>query len=107
MADYFVNINLDDERLKKIEAAGLQKNVVDMNGKKVIQVPMTQKDQKKLVKGFPDLEFDANNTCVLPADAEEKLLNIVLEMKTPDVMKFAIMKIYNPLAGKAPRSAQR
>jgi hypothetical protein len=26
-------------------------------------------------------------------------------MKTVDVMKFAIMKLYNPLAGKAPRSA--
>jgi len=25
-------------------------------------------------------------------------------MKTVDVMKFAITKLYNPLAGKAPRS---
>ncbi|AOY58689.1 MULTISPECIES: DUF6955 family protein [Desulfococcus] len=107
MADYWVNIFLNDENLKKIEAAGLQGSVVDIDGKKAIQVPMTQKDQKKLVKGFTDLDFDGNNACVLPADAEEKLLNIVLEMKTPDVMKFAIMKIYNPLAGKAPRSAQR
>lgn len=107
MADYLVNIMLESENLKKIEAAGLQGSVVDIGGKKAIQVPMTQKDQKKLVKGFPDLTFDAGNACVLPADAEEKLLSIVLEMKTPDVMKFAIMKLYNPLAGKAPRSAQR
>lgn len=107
MADYLVNILLENENLNKIEAAGLQGSVVDIGGKKAIQVPMTQKDQKKLVKGFPDLTFDATNACVLPAEAEEKLLNIVLEMKTPDVMKFAIMKIYNPLAGKAPRSAQR
>lgn len=107
MADYLVNIMLENENLKKIEAAGLQGSVVDIGGKKAIQVPMTQKDQKKLVKGFPDLTFDASNACVLPADAEEKLLSIVLEMKTPDVMKFAIMKLYNPLAGKAPRSAQR
>ena len=107
MADYLVNILLENENLNKIEAAGLQGSVVDIGGKKAIQVPMTQKDQKKLVKGFPDLTFDATNACVLPAEAEEKLFNIVLEMKTPDVMKFAIMKIYNPLAGKAPRSAQR
>jgi hypothetical protein len=68
---------------------------------------MTAKDQKKLVKGFPDLAFDSANACVLPSEAETKLLNIVADMKTVDVMKFAIMKLYNPLAGKAPRSAQR
>lgn len=107
MADYLINVFLGDEHLKKIEAAGLKDNVVDIGGKKAVQVPMTQKDQKKLVKGFPGLNFDASNACVLPAEAEEKLLNIVLEMKTTDVMKFAIMKLYNPLAGKAPRSAQR
>lgn len=107
MADYLINIFLGDEQLKKLEAAGLQGSVVDAGGKKAVQVPMTQKDQKKLVKGFPGLEFDAGNACVLPAEAEEKLFNIVLEMKTTDVMKFAIMKLYNPLAGKAPRSAQR
>lgn len=107
MADYLINVFLDDERLKKLEAAGLQGSVADVGGKKAVQVPMTQKDQKKLVKGFPGLEFDAGNACALPAEADEKLFNIVLEMKTPDVMKFAIMKLYNPLAGKAPRSAQR
>jgi hypothetical protein len=107
MADYFINVFLDDAKLKKIEATGLQGNVAEIDGKKAIQVPMSQKDQKKLVKGFPGLTFDASNACLLPAEAEDKLLNIVTEMKTLDVMKFAIMKLYNPLAGKAPRSAQR
>jgi len=107
MADYFINVFLNDEKHKKIEAAGLQGSVAEIDGKKAVQVPMSQKDQKKLVKGFPGLNFDANNACVLPAEAEEKLINIVADMKTLDVMKFAIMKLYNPLAGKAPRSAQR
>jgi len=107
MADYFINVFLDDEKLKKIEAAGLKGNVAEIDGKKAVQVPMSQKDQKKLVKGFPGLTFDASNACSLPAEAEDKLMNIVTEMKTLDVMKFAIMKLYNPLAGKAPRSAQR
>jgi len=44
---------------------------------------------------------------VLPPEAEDKLLGIIADMKTLDVMKFAIMKLYNPLAGKPPRSAQR
>lgn len=107
MADYTINIFLDDAKKQKIDAAGLSGEIVDLGGKKAVQVPMTAKDQKKLIKGFPDLAFDAANGCVLPAEAEEKLIGIVGDMKTLDVMKFAIMKLYNPLAGKAPRSAQR
>jgi hypothetical protein len=107
MSDFFINAFLDDEKLKDIEAVGLAGQAVEIEGKKAIQVPMTAKDKKKLVKGFPDLKFNDANACVLPAEAEEKLIAIVTEMKTLDVMKFAIMKLYNPLAGKAPRSAQR
>ena len=107
MADYYINIFLDDDKLKKIETAGLTGEVVEVDGKKAVQVPMSAKDQKKLIKGFTSLTFDASKACVLPAEAEVKLLNIISEMKTVDVMKFAIMKLYNPLAGKPPRSAQR
>lgn len=107
MADYFINVILDGDKLGKIEAAGLSDQVVEIGGKKAVQVGMTQKDQKKLVKGFPGLAFDDAKACVLPAEAEDKLINIISDMKTLDVMKFAIMKLYNPLAGKAPRSAQR
>lgn len=107
MSDFFITVFLDDAKLKQIEAAGLADQAVEIDGKKAIQVPMTTKDKKKLVKGFPDLTFDAANACVLPPEAEEKLVGIVSDMKTLDVMKFAIMKLYNPLAGKAPRSAQR
>jgi hypothetical protein len=107
MSDFFITVFLDDAKLKKIEGAGLAGQAVEIDGKKAIQVPMTTKDQKKLVKGFPSLTFDATKACVLPPEAEEKLVTIVSDMKTLDVMKFAIMKLYNPLAGKAPRSAQR
>lgn len=107
MADYLINVFLDDEKMKKIEAAGLGGKVINLGGKKAVQVEMSAKEQKKLVKGFPDLTFDASNACVLPDEASAKLLGIVADMKTLDVMKFAIMKLYNPLAGKAPRSAMR
>jgi hypothetical protein len=107
MADFLINVMLDDEKLKKIETAGMADKIVDIDGKKAIQVEMSKKDKKKLVKGFPDLAFDADNTCELPEEASAKLLDIVVEMKTLDVMKFAIMKLYNPLAGKAPRAALR
>jgi hypothetical protein len=100
MADFYINVFLDDEKLKKLEAAGLSGEVKDIGGKKAIQVGMSQKEQKKLVKGFPDLAFDASNACVLPDDSANTLLNIVADMKTVDVMKVAIMKLYSPLKGR-------
>ncbi|RPJ17937.1 MAG: hypothetical protein EHM30_02100 [Desulfobacteraceae bacterium] len=106
MADYNINIFLDDERLKKIEEVQLGDKVKVIDGKKAIQVPFTDKEHKKLIKGFADLTFDASNACVIPENAEKTLFDIVVSMKTIDVMKFAIMKIYSPLAGKAPRAAR-
>ncbi|KJS30528.1 MAG: hypothetical protein VR64_14955 [Desulfatitalea sp. BRH_c12] len=107
MADYLINVFLDDEKRKKIEDAGLADKIIELDGKKAVQVEMSAKEQKKLAKGFTDLSFDSANACVLPAEAEAKLVGIIAEMKTLDVMKFAIMKLYNPLAGKAPRAAMR
>ncbi|MFH0730081.1 MAG: hypothetical protein V2B19_27525 [Pseudomonadota bacterium] len=107
MADYYINVFLDDERLGKLTAVGLADKVIEIGGKKAVQVEMNAKEQKKLAKGFPDLAFDASNACVLPAPADATLFGIVADTKTLDVMKFAIMKLYNPLAGKAPRSAMR
>lgn len=107
MADYRINIFLDDQKRSQIEAAGLSDKIVEIDGKDAVQVALSAKEQKKLTKGFPDLTFDASNACVLPAEAEATLVGIIAEMKTLDVMKFAIMKLYNPLAGKAPRAAMR
>ena len=107
MADYYINVFLDDAKKTKIAGADLADQIVAIDGKEAVQVPMTAKEQKKLAKGFSDLAFDAANACILPSEAEDKLVGIIVETKTLDVMKFAIMKLYNPLAGKAPRSAQR
>ncbi|OPL16048.1 MAG: hypothetical protein AVO38_01960 [delta proteobacterium ML8_D] len=104
MADFYINIFLDDEKLKKIESAGLADEVQEIDGKKAVQVGMNKKDQKKLCKGFSDLTFDSANACVLPEDAENKLMGIIQDMGTLDVMKVAITKLYNPLAGKSIRS---
>jgi hypothetical protein len=100
MADFFINVFLDDEKLKKIAAAELADQVIEIDGKKAIQVGMTKKDKKKLIKGFEELTFDDSNACVLPEDGENTLLGIITDMKSVDVMKFAITKLYNPLAGR-------
>jgi len=104
MADFYINVFMDDEKLKKIEAAGLADQVKEIDGKKTIQVEMTKKDKKKLCKGFKDLAFDSSDACVLPEEAENTLMGIVAEMGTLDVMKVAITKLYNPLAGKSIRT---
>jgi hypothetical protein len=104
MADYCVNIFLDDDLQKKIEALGLGEHIQEIEGKKAVQVAMGKKDQKKLKKGFPGLEFNESNECVLPEEAQITLVDIILETKSIDVMKFAITKLYNPLAGKDLRS---
>lgn len=107
MADYYINVFLDDAKKAKIADAGLAGHIVTIDGKEAIQVPMTAKEQKKIMKGFAGLTCDDANACVLPSEAEEKLIGIITETKTLEVMKFAIMKLYNPLAGKAPRAALR
>ena len=104
MADYYVNIFLDDKKLKKIDDAELADQIKEIDGKKAIQVDVNRKEQKKLIKGFPDLTFDSSNACVLPEEAENTLMGFVLDNKALDVMKYAIVKLYNPLAGKAIRS---
>ena len=104
MADYYINIFLNEEKLQKIEDAGLVNQVKEIDGKKAVQVELTSKEHKKLSKSFPDLTTDASNACVLPEEAEKTLMGFILDMKTLDVMKAAIMKLYNPLAGKEIRS---
>jgi hypothetical protein len=100
MADFYINLFLDDEGVKQADEAGLSDQVMEIDGKKAFQIGITKKDQKKLMKGFDGLAFDANNACVLPDQGAKTLLGIVLEMKSLDVMKFAITKLYNPLAGR-------
>jgi hypothetical protein len=101
MADFYINVFLDDEKTKKIEDAGLAGQITEIDGKKAIQVGMTKKEKKKLVKGFTDLTFDDSNACILPEDGENTLLNIIAETQTIDCMKVAIIKLYNPLAGRS------
>lgn len=100
MADYYINIFLDDEKIKKLESVGLSGEIQEINGKKAIGVGVTAKEQKKLAKSFPDLIYDASNACVLPEQAETLLMNMIVSVKSLDVMKAAILKLYNPFAGK-------
>ena len=104
MADYCINVFLDEEQQKKFEELGLGEHIQEVEGKKAVQVAMSPKEQKKLLKAFPDLSFNDSNACVLPDEAQITLVDIIMQTQTVDVMKYAITKLYNPLAGKAIRS---
>jgi len=100
MADAYINVMLNDERIQKLQELGLADKVKEAGGTKFVQVEMSKKDQKKLEKGFEGLAFDAANACVLPEKGDQILWKIITDMKTLDVMKFAITKLYSPLAGR-------
>ena len=104
MADYCINLFLGEEEQKKIQELGLGDFIKEIEGKKAVQVAVGPKEHKKLLKGFPDLEFDESNACVLPDEAQLTLMDVIMQTKTLDVMKFAITKLYNPLKGKDLRS---
>jgi hypothetical protein len=104
MGNYCINVFLDEAQEKKIQEAGLGEQIIQVEGKKAVKVPVGDKEHKKLLKAFPDLKFDASDACVLPDPATNTLLDIVTTSKTLDCMKVAIIKLYNPLAGKEIRS---
>jgi len=104
MADYCINVFLNGEQEKKLQELGLGGHVREIDGKRAVQVAMSEKDQKKLKKGFPGLEFNASNECVLPESAQVTLMDVIFNLQSLDVMKVAITKLYNPLAGKDLRS---
>lgn len=100
MNNYYINIPLNEERLSSINNIGLSNHIVDINSTKTIQIEMNPKDHKKLMKAFCDLTFDENNACVLPEEKNDILMNLILQTHSIDIMKTAIMKLYNPLAGR-------
>jgi hypothetical protein len=104
MGQYCVNIFLDAEQEGKVKAAGLGDQILEIEGKKAVKVPVGDKEHKKLLKAFPDLKFDPGDACVLPDPATKTLLDVITTSKTVDCMKVAIVKLYNPLAGKELRS---
>jgi hypothetical protein len=104
MANYCINVFLDDEQRKKIEEVGLSDKIQEIEGKRAVQIAVGPKEHKKLMKAFPDLEFDASDACVLPDEAQQTLLDVISNTQTLDCMKIAIIKLYNPLAGKDVRS---
>jgi len=104
MGQYCIHVFLDAEQEKKLKEAALDDQIMEIEGKKAVKVPVGDKEYKKLMKAFPDLKFDAGDACVLPDPAQKTLIDVITTSQTVDCMKVAIVKLYNPLAGKELRS---
>ncbi len=96
--DYTIKISLDDEKVKKLEEAGLGGNIKD----KVLEVPMPQKNKRKFVKAFPGavLNDGTGEITEFPQEAADILLDTILEHKLLEVVHLFLMKTYKPVAGK-------
>ena len=96
--DYAIKITLDDEKIKKLEEAGLGGNIKD----KVLEVPMPQKNKRKFVKTFPKvvLNDETGEISDFPEESVDLLVDTIAENKMLEVMHFFLMKAFKPLAGK-------
>jgi len=105
--DYIVKIVLDDEKIKKLEEAGLGGHITEVDGKKAIKVTLPQKNQRKFAKAFPNAALNDQTAEVddFQEDASNLLFDVVIENKTVEVMHLFLMKAFKPLAGKELRRA--
>ena len=95
--DHKIRITLDEEKIKKLEEAGLGDNIED----KVLAVTVPQKNKRKFVKAFPKavLNDGTGEITEFPQEAADGLLEIILEHKMMEVVHLFLLKAYKPLAG--------
>jgi hypothetical protein len=104
--DYLINVFLDDEKIKKLQEAGLGDHITEVAGKKVIEVTLPQKNQRKFSKAFPKatLNDQTGEVVDFPEDAANLLFDVIIENKMLDVMHLFLMKAFKPLEGKPLRA---
>jgi hypothetical protein len=105
--DYLITVPLDDEKIKKLEEAGLGGQITEVGGKKVIQVTLPQRNQRKFGKAFPKAVLNDKTGEVdgFPEDAANLLFDVVIENKTVEVIHLFLLKAFKPLAGRELRRA--
>ena len=105
--DYLIRVPVNDEKLKKLEEAGLGDQITEVGGKKVIQVTLPQKNQRKFSKAFPKsvLNDKTGEVDGFPEDAANLLFDVVIESKTVEVMHLFLLKAFKPLSGRELRRA--
>jgi len=87
---YPINIWINEERLDKLQKAGLAGMAKEMlAGLKVLQVPNTEKQKDAILKLFPMAKFDSATTKsieLLPRAVKDKIFDLVVQRKSLDIM---------------------
>lgn len=104
--DYLINIFLDDEKIKKLEEAGLGDHITEVAGKKAIKIILPQKNQRKFSKAFPNtiLNEQSGEVDNFPEDAANLLFDLIIETKAVEVIHLFLAKAFDPLAGRPLRT---
>jgi len=88
---YPINIWINEERYKQLEAAGLAGMTEDvLAGMKVLKLQCTEDQKDDLLKIYPMAKFDSATTQsieLLPPDAKNKMFNLVIEKKSLEVVE--------------------
>ncbi|NWF76363.1 MAG: hypothetical protein HXY53_07345 [Nitrospirae bacterium] len=87
---YPINIWINEERLAKLQKAGLDSLTQEMlAGLKVLRVPTNEKQRDEILKIYPMAKYDSATTKtieLLPKDVKDKIFDMVIEKKTVDMM---------------------
>lgn len=87
---YPINIWINEERLEKLQKAGLADMAKEMlAGLKVLPVPNTEKQRDEILKLFPMAKFDSATTKsieLLPKDIKDQIFDFVVKKKNLNVM---------------------
>jgi len=101
-SDYFITIMLDDEKVKKLDEAGLSNHITEDGEEKAIKVVLAAKNQRKFRKAFPEavLNEQTGEVDKFSTEAATILLDAVIEHKTVEVMHLFLLSAFKPLAGR-------
>lgn len=87
---YPINIWINEERLSKLQQAGLADMAVEaFAGLKKLAVPTNAQQRDAILKQFPMAKFDSATTKsieLLPREVKDKIFDMVVAKKTLDVM---------------------
>jgi hypothetical protein len=87
---YPINIWINEERLDKLQKAGLDSLTQEMlAGLKVLRVPTNDKQRDEILKIYPMAKYDSATTKtieLLPKDVKDLIFDMVVQKKTVDMM---------------------
>lgn len=87
---YPINIWINEERLEKLQKAGLAEMCKEMlAGLKVLQVPTNAAERDAILKLFPMAKYDSATTKsieLLPRAVKDKIFDLVVERKSLNII---------------------